>query len=109
METSLQQTATTVWQKSKWIVKGFIIGLLALLLLIPMFYVKNLIFEREKRQQEAALEITSKWAGPQNLMGPVIVIPFWKTQGDTANKTYMTKHLAYFLPDELNIDARLNP
>ena len=49
METSLQQTAKTVWHKSKWLVKGGIIGLIALLLLIPTEYVKNLIFEREKR------------------------------------------------------------
>lgn len=109
METTLQQTARTVWQKSKWLIKGGIIGVIALLMLIPMLYVKNLIFEREKRQQEAALEITSKWAGPQNLIGPVIVIPFWKTEEDTANKLYTTKHVAYFLPDDLNIDAALNP
>ena len=109
METSLHQTAKTVWHKSKWLVKGGIIGLIALLLLIPTEYVTNLIFEREKRQMEAAYDITSKWAGPQNLIGPVIVIPYWKTESDTANKTYQTKHLAYFLPNELNITATVNP
>lgn len=109
METALQQTAKTAWHKSKWLIKGGIIGILALLLLIPMMYVKNLIFEREKRQQEATYEITSKWAGPQNLMGPVIVVPFWKTEEDTAHKVYTTRHLAYFLPDELTINATLNP
>ncbi len=109
METTLQQTAKTVWQKSKWLIKGGIIGFMALLMLIPTFYVKDLIFEREKRQKEAAYEITSKWAGPQNLIGPVIAIPYWKTEGDTANKTYLAKHTAYFLPDELIIDATVNP
>lgn len=109
MESTLQETAKTTWQKSKWLIKGAIIGVIALLLLIPMLYVKNLIFEREKRQQEAALEITGKWAGPQNLIGPVIAVPFWKSVEDTAHKVYTTRHTAYFLPDELSINATLNP
>ncbi len=109
MEATLQETVKTVWHKSKWIIKGFIIGVIALLLLIPMLYVKNLIFERERRQQEAALEITGKWAGKQNIMGPVIAIPYWKTGEDTANKIYMTKHIAYFLPDQLTFNTTLNP
>jgi inner membrane protein len=36
-------------------------------------------------------------------------VPFWKTDEDTAHKLYTTKHIAYFLPDELTIDATLNP
>jgi inner membrane protein len=112
METTLQQTVKTAWHKSKWIIKGFIIGFIALIMLIPMLYVKSLIFEREKRQQEAAHEITGKWAGSQNMIGPVIAVPFWKTVEtveDTVRKTYTTKHIAYFLPDELTINATLNP
>ncbi len=109
METTLEQTVKTAWNKSKWLIKGGIVGIISLLLLIPMLYVKNLIFEREKRQQEAAHEITAKWAGPQNLIGPIIAVPFWKTVEDTAHKIYTTRHIAYFLPDELTIDATLNP
>jgi inner membrane protein len=109
METTLQQTVSNAWHKSKWIIKGGVIGVIALLMLIPMLYVKSLIFEREKRQKEATHEITGKWAGPQNLIGPVIGVPFWKTEEDTAQKGYKTKHIAYFLPDELIINATLNP
>ncbi|MGH2553031.1 MAG: cell envelope integrity protein CreD [Chitinophagaceae bacterium] len=109
MESTLQETVKTAWNKSKWIIKGGIIGAIALLLMIPMLYVKDLIFEREKRQQEAAHEITGKWAGPQNLIGPVIAVPFWRSVEDTAHKIYTTKHIAYFLPDELTIDATINP
>ncbi len=109
MEATLEQTVRTVWHKSKWVIKGGIIGVIALLMLIPMMYVKSLIFEREKRQKEATYEITGKWAGPQNLIGPVIAVPFWKTEEDTAHKGYTTKHIAYFLPDVLTIDAILNP
>ncbi|MBL7746098.1 MAG: cell envelope integrity protein CreD [Chitinophagaceae bacterium] len=111
METTLQETVKTAWQKSKWIVKGCIIGFLALLMMIPMLYVKNLIFEREERQKEAAREISSKWAGKQNIIGPVIGIPFWQTQeGDTGTaRKSVRKNIAYFLPDKLNITAMVNP
>jgi inner membrane protein len=110
METSLQETVKTAWQKSKWIIKGCIIGFLALLMMIPMMYVKNLVFEREERQKEAAREISSKWAGPQNIIGPVLGIPFWnQEEGDTAARKILRKHIAYFLPDKLNINAIINP
>ena len=110
METALEKTVTTAWHKSKWIIKGFIIGFMALLMMIPMLYVKNLIYEREERQQEATREISSKWAGPQNIIGPVIGVPFWKNDDtDTLSKKLVTKHIAYFLPDNLDISATVNP
>ena len=110
METALEKTVTTVWQKSKWIIKGCIIGVMALLMMIPMLYVKNLIIEREERQQEVTREINSKWAGPQNIIGPVVGVPFWKSNdADTSSKKTVTKHIAYFLPYNLNISATVNP
>ena len=67
METIVQNT----WQKSKLIIKGLIIGALALLLLIPASFVQSLIQEREARQKEAFAEVSSKWADRQNITGPV--------------------------------------
>ena len=52
-----------IWQKSKTIIKGLIIVVLVLLLLIPAYFVKDLIKEREDRQKEAFDEVSSKWAG----------------------------------------------
>ena len=110
METSIEQTVSTVWHKSKWIIKGGIIGVMALLMIIPMVYVKNLIYERQERQVEATKEITSKWAGPQNIIGPVVAVPYWEMNtADTSLKKSATKHIAYFLPDVLTISATVNP
>jgi len=109
METSLEKTVATLWQKSKWIVKGCIIGGMALLLLIPMIFVKELVLEREERQKETTSEIRSKWAGRQNIIGPVIGLPYRETFTDSAGRTGMVKHVAYFLPDNLDISATLNP
>ena len=47
---------TSVWQKSKLLVKCLMIGALILLLLIPEYFVTGLIQEREQRQKEAIAE-----------------------------------------------------
>lgn len=110
MESITETKPSTILDKSKWLIKGGIIGLLALVMMIPMLYVKNLILEREERQKEAAREISSKWAGPQNIIGPVIGIPYWeKTGTDTSGNTIQQKQTAWFLPDSLNINATVHP
>lgn len=106
METIIQN----VWTKSKLLIKGLIIGLLALLLQIPAFYVKDLVEEREARQKEAVAEVSSKWAAAQTITGPVIVLPYWETKTDPATlKTTRSKQYAFFLPDDLSIQADVSP
>jgi inner membrane protein len=104
METIIEN----VWTKSKLLIKALIIGILVLLLQIPAFYVRNLIEEREARQNEAIAEVSSKWAGQQNITGPILVLPYWANEGDSTQKK-RSKHYASFLPDELNVSAKLIP
>ena len=96
---------TSIWQKSKLLIKGFLIAGLVLLLLIPAYFVQNLIEEREARQKEAFAEVSSKWAGRQNIIGPVLVLPY----NQSPNVIGAAKHYAYFLPDNLNIEAEVRP
>jgi inner membrane protein len=88
-------------QGTKLLIKAFIIGGLALLLLIPTFFVGSLVKEREERQQQAFKEVSGRWAGRQNIAGPVLVLPYADTPG--------VRKMAYFLPDELKIDATATP
>ena len=97
----METTANNILQKSKLLIKGLIIGGLVLLLLIPAIFVQNLIREREQRQKEAVVEVSSKWAGKQIISGPVLVLPYWKSIG--------VKDYAYFLPDKLNISSTVTP
>lgn len=99
----------TIWSKGKLLVKSGIIAALLLLLQIPTYYVKELVQERENRQKEATAEVSGKWAGKQNLVFPVLVVPFWDNVADTAAAAKKQKHLAYFLPDELSVDAVVKP
>ena len=104
METVLK----TAWSKGKLLVKALIIAMLVLFLLIPTFYVQDLIKEREDRQKEAIAEVSSKWAGKQIITGPVLVLPYWQHEVDTANRM-SSKQLAYFLPDQLSIQSTVVP
>jgi inner membrane protein len=100
---------STVWQKSKLFVKGLLIAALVLLLMIPAYFVQELIKEREARQKEAFTEVSSKWAGKQIITGPVLVLPFWQTDSEETVQRVRSKHYAYFLPDNLHVNASVTP
>lgn len=104
----MENALTTLWNKNKIILKSFLIGLLILLLLIPTFFIQGLVAERKQRQQEAVTEISSRWAGSQTVLGPVIGIPYTETVTEDNNK-HEQKKWAYFLPGKLSIKAHLVP
>src|SRR4030095_16216412 len=105
----MDTVVNNIWQKSKVIIKGLIIGALAIMLLIPTFFVENLIKERENRQREAFVEVSSKWADRQNITGPILVIPYTRSATDNNGKPITIKSLAYFLPDKLNVESEIRP
>lgn len=96
------------WKANKIILKSFLIGFLVLLLLIPTYSIQSLVAERQDRQKEAVAEISSKWAGPQTVTGPVIGIPYNESTGSYAGRKE-DKKWAYFLPSKLDIRARIIP
>ena len=98
-----------VWTKSKLLVKALVIGVLILLLQIPAYYVQHLVEEREQRQNDAIAEVSSKWAGQQNIAGPVVVLPYLQNSVNAASGKAPERHYAYFLPDELNINSSVTP
>jgi inner membrane protein len=99
----------SIWSKSKVLIKGLIILVLVLILMIPTMLVQDLIHEREERQAEAIAEVSSKWAGPQAVTAPMIVLPYWRTDTDNGIKRERSKHYAFFLPDQLNISSTIVP
>ena len=109
METVPTAITTDIWSKSKVLIKAGIIGILILLLLIPTYYVKDLIEEREARQKEAIAEVNQKWASKQTITGPILAVPYNSTKADVNGKVTNVKKYAYFLPDQLQVDAIANP
>src|SRR5205823_2708764 len=55
------------------------VGALVLILLIPLAMITGVLRERLQRRNEAVADITSSWGGEQNVIGPVLGIPYqWK-------------------------------
>ncbi|RYY60651.1 MAG: cell envelope integrity protein CreD [Chitinophagaceae bacterium] len=101
-------TVAKAWQASKPIFKALAITAIVLLLLIPSFFVKEMVLERQATQQEAAREISARWAGRQNITGPVLTIPYQETTTTPRGESTITKY-AYILPDMLNIESDVKP
>ena len=97
------------WQRNRVTFKGISVGILILVLLIPTSFIHGLIMERKDRQAEVTAEVSSKWAGPQTLSGPFIVIPFMEDVQDNTGKLVAVRHLMYYLPEHLSIEGDVAP
>jgi len=104
----MENLIKSFWDRNKIILKSFFIGILILLLLIPSALIQDLVRERQSRQADAVKEISSKWAGSQTVTGPVIGIPYKEVVTYEKNTSEVIKW-AYFLPDKLDIKARIVP
>ncbi|HKK47194.1 MAG TPA: cell envelope integrity protein CreD [Balneolaceae bacterium] len=89
-------------------IRLFIIGFLALILLIPSFLIQALISERQDRRDSVADEISQKWGNKQAVVGPVISVPY-KHYYKNGDKTDYTIGYAHFLPENLNIEGSITP
>lgn len=83
----------------------FLIGTLALLLLIPLAFVKDLVRERKYRQERVIEEIDEKWGGAIYFYGPILKVPY-KVYSDVKRTAYTTSY-AYFFPEELKNNSKV--
>lgn len=91
--------------------KMIMVGILTLVLLIPLQYVKELIYERSERKKEVVSEVTQLWGEDVLFYGPILRIPY-KSYSETSvidSKTKQTVierkaavYYAYFFPEKLN-------
>src|SRR5256886_16122947 len=91
------------------------VGALVLILLIPLAMITGVLRERLQRRNEAVAEITSSWGSEQNVIGPVLGIPYqykFKVVKEVpAPDGKMERReveengtaIAYFLPETLHI------
>jgi inner membrane protein len=101
------------WIQESIMIKLFSIGFLILILLIPSSWIESLIEERQYRANEVIQEVSDKWSVTQTLSGPVLVIPYTKTEvidrGKDGIEKYDVTEKAFFLPEQLNIDGNVTP
>lgn len=88
------------------------IGILTLLLLIPQGLLISLIREREHTRDEAVRDIASKWGAPQTIAAPVLMLPYTvrvTQDGPAGVAVTPVTHYAYFLPEEVSVNAAIDP
>lgn len=85
-----------------------LVGVLALLLLIPVEMIKSVIFDREMNRDSALQDITSKWGNEQIIAGPILTVPYDSFRTVDGRQV---KEIAYahFLPEHLDIKAEVSP
>lgn len=101
------------WLQESITIKLFSIGFLILILMIPLSWIDDLIYERQARSGEVLAEVTSKWSGYQSVCGPVIVLPYKVTEvfKETGKEPKVVEYVkkAFLLPEELNVSGKVEP
>lgn len=106
------------WLKTSITARLAMVGVLTLILLIPLFFIQNLIDERSRRQEDVVQEINDKWGNEVLLYGPMLKIPYKtfteKIVTNQETKKSFTETIeninhAYFFPSDLNISATVDP
>lgn len=91
-------------------VKMGVIFALILILLIPAVMVQGLIKERMQRQWEAIEEVNSKHADAQEIVAPILTIPYKDVPINTSDvsRNASTKYF-HILPERLHINSEISP
>src|SRR5262245_40776255 len=89
--------------------KFFLILFLILLLVVPLFLVYGLIWERESRARTVRHEVGQLWGPEQRILGPFLVIPYTvrieTVQGDKRIEQTQERR-AVFTPEALEVTGR---
>jgi inner membrane protein involved in colicin E2 resistance len=72
----LPKSQPSFGRRHSTIIKLLGVGALVLVLLIPLAMISGVLSERLRRRSEAVADITSSWGREQNLIGPVLGIPY---------------------------------
>lgn len=114
----MNKNQTTLEKANNWIknsvgLKLITITILMLLLLIPASMIKSIINERENLNQSVLNEVSQKWAGKQQINGPVLCIPlvyeYVHEDDEKETKTITHTKQLYVLPDQLSIKGKIDP
>ncbi len=111
----LPKSQPSFGRRHSTIIKLLGVGALVLVLLIPLVMIRGVLSDRLSRRNEAVTDITSSWGKEQNVIGPVLGIPYQykfkavkempapdgKMERREVEETATAA--AYFLPETLHI------
>ena len=113
-ENETQEERTGFFQSTT--AKMLMVGFLTLVLLIPLFFVQDLIRERSQRKTQMVDEVTNLWGKDILFYGPILRIPYtsYEAYNVTSPKTGVTTierkgitNFAYFFPNELRNTSKI--
>ena len=95
--------------RNSQLLKILFVGFLIIILQIPIAMIRDVVRERQTRQQEAVEEIASKWGRQQSIIGPMLTIPYRYriTETDRDGRQQIRTELrdVSFLPDTLHVSG----
>ena len=95
-------------------IKLIVISIVSLLLLIPLGLVEGIVTERSSYRYEVALDIAQSWTGKQDVVGPILSVPYkrkithkiWDKELEKyISHVQYQKALYHYLPDDLKING----
>ena len=90
--------------------KVFIIGIIAIALLVPKFMIIALIGERQKTAETSTQEVMQLWSNAQTVRGPVLSIPYIERSFDATGKEIKEEEReCYLLPKSLSVNGEISP
>ena len=109
--------ARPVRSSPRLLAKTLLVGFLGLLLLIPLGMIEGTVRERQGYRQQAVAAVAESFAGPQRLVGPVLVVDYVDevdvvrrdARGEAVAGVERSRHQWQWFPGDLAIDGRLSP
>ncbi|WP_114240865.1 cell envelope integrity protein CreD [Dyella sp. C9] len=86
------------WMRG-WTARILGLGLLALLMLLPLWKVQSLVVERQGMRQAAVDQIAQGWGGEQVIGGLVLAVPTRQPVADSQGVVRTQGDVTYVLPD----------
>ncbi|HET7007991.1 MAG TPA: cell envelope integrity protein CreD [Terriglobia bacterium] len=89
-----------------------LVGVLALLLMIPIVMIYQLVWERQSRHETVMAEVASSWGNTQTVTGPALILPYTVRTVETSAAGKETERLetrhGVFLPKTLRATGRID-
>lgn len=97
------------WIRYSVTLRVVVVGILALLLLIPVGMVSSVIRERSYNRESAIAEISQKWGETQTIAGPVLTLPYERFVVNEKGQQVSVIEYAHFLPETLDFQGNVSP
>lgn len=99
----------------KLLLRFMVIGGLILLLLVPLLMIRGTVQDRQRYRDEAVQRVSQSMAGPQQLVGPLRIVPWKETrevavEGDAGKfRTETVEGYDFQTPTILRVDGQMRP